>query len=123
MHIGVIGTGYVGLVVGSCLAETGNSVFCVDSDSTKIDRLLKGELPIYEPGLEEMVPRNIVEDRLRFTTDLPAAVRASEVIFIAVGTPQDKDGSADLRYVLDVATAIGKAMGEVDHNFLESANV
>jgi UDPglucose 6-dehydrogenase len=110
LRIGVIGTGYVGLVVGGCLAETGNSVVCVDNDHDKIAGLLRGELPIYEPGLDEMVPRNVAEERLRFTTDLGGAVRESEVIFIAVGTPQDRDGSADLRYVLEVAAAVGKAM-------------
>ncbi len=110
MNIGVVGTGYVGLVVGACLAENGNSVICVDNDETKVDSLKRGEIPIYEPGLAEMVPRNVAEDRLKFTTDLAAAVRASEVIFIAVGTPQDEDGSADLRHVLEVARGIGRAM-------------
>jgi UDPglucose 6-dehydrogenase len=110
VNIGVVGTGYVGLVVGACLAENGNSVLCVDSDGSKVARLLKGEIPIYEPGLTEMVPRNVAEDRLEFTTDLDAAVKRSEVIFIAVGTPQDEDGSADLTHVLEVARGIGRAM-------------
>jgi UDPglucose 6-dehydrogenase len=110
LNIGVVGTGYVGLVVGACLAENGNSVVCVDNDLTKVERLGAGEVPIYEPGLNEMVPRNVGEERLRFTTDLDGAVRASDVIFIAVGTPQDEDGSADLSHVLDVARAIGRAM-------------
>jgi UDPglucose 6-dehydrogenase len=110
MKIGVIGTGYVGLVVGACLAENGNAVVCVDSDGAKVARLRRGEIPIYEPGLNEMVPRNVAEDRLRFTVDLPAAVQASDVIFIAVGTPQDEDGSADLTHVLEVAGGIGRAM-------------
>jgi UDPglucose 6-dehydrogenase len=110
LNIGVIGTGYVGLVVGVCLAENGNSVVCVDSDAEKVDRLRRGEVPIYEPGLDEMVPRNVAEERLRFTTDLTGAVRSSEVIFIAVGTPQDEDGSADLTHVLEVARDIGRAM-------------
>lgn len=110
MKIGVVGTGYVGLVVGACLAENGNSVVCVDNDPAKIDALKRGELPIYEPGLEEMVPRNEAEERLRFTTDLPGAVRESDILFIAVGTPQDEDGSADLTHVLDVARGIGQAM-------------
>lgn len=110
MDIGVVGTGYVGLVVGACLAETGNSVRCVDSDEAKIQKLRGGELPIYEPGLEEIVLRNVTEERLQFTSDLEDAVRRSLVIFIAVGTPQDEDGSADLRHVLDVAHGIGKAM-------------
>jgi UDPglucose 6-dehydrogenase len=110
LKIGVIGTGYVGLVVGTCLAETGNSVVCVDKDAAKIASLERGEIPIYEPGLNDLIPKNIAEERLRFTTDLALAVRESEVIFIAVGTPQDEDGSADLRQVLAVTEAIGKAM-------------
>ncbi len=110
LNIGVVGTGYVGLVVGACLAENGNSVVCVDADAAKVDRIRTGEIPIYEPGLNEMVPRNVAEDRLRFSTDLDEAVRRSEVIFIAVGTPQDEDGSADLTHVLDVARGIGRAM-------------
>jgi UDPglucose 6-dehydrogenase len=110
LKIAVVGTGYVGLVVGACLAENGNSVICVDSDGEKISRLCAGEIPIYEPGLNEMVPRNVAEDRLRFTTDLSVAVRESEVVFIAVGTPQDEDGSADLSHVLEVARGIGLAM-------------
>jgi UDPglucose 6-dehydrogenase len=110
LKIGVVGTGYVGLVVGACLAETGNTVVCVDNNQAKIDALRRGEIPIYEPGLNEMIPRNVAEDRLRFTTDLAEAVRSSEVLFIAVGTPQDEDGSADLTYVLQVAEGIAKAM-------------
>jgi UDPglucose 6-dehydrogenase len=110
LKIGVVGTGYVGLVVGACLAETGNTVVCVDNNEAKIDALRRGEIPIYEPGLNEMIPRNVAEDRLRFTTDLAEAVRTSEVLFIAVGTPQDEDGSADLTYVLQVAEGIAKAM-------------
>jgi UDPglucose 6-dehydrogenase len=110
VNIGVVGTGYVGLVVGACLAENGNSVVCVDNDEAKVASLKRGEIPIYEPGLAEMVPRNVAAERLVFSTDLAGAVRASEVIFIAVGTPQDEDGSADLRHVLDVARGIGKAM-------------
>jgi UDPglucose 6-dehydrogenase len=110
LKIGVVGTGYVGLVVGACLAENGNTVVCVDNDQAKVDSLRRGEIPIYEPGLNEMIPRNVTEDRLRFTTDLPEAVRSSEVLFIAVGTPQDEDGSADLTYVLQVAEGIAKAM-------------
>jgi UDPglucose 6-dehydrogenase len=110
LRIGVVGTGYVGLVVGACLAENGNSVLCVDNDEAKVAALRRGEIPIYEPGLGEMIPRNVQEERLRFTTDLTAAVRESEILFIAVGTPQDEDGSADLRHVLAVAEGIGKAM-------------
>jgi UDPglucose 6-dehydrogenase len=110
LNIGVVGTGYVGLVVGACLAENGNTVTCVDIDEGKVAALKRGEIPIYEPGLAEMVPRNVAEDRLKFTTDLAAAVRSSEVIFIAVGTPQGEDGSADLRHVLEVARGIARAM-------------
>jgi UDPglucose 6-dehydrogenase len=110
VQIGVVGTGYVGLVVGACLAENGNFVVCVDNDAGKVERLRKGEIPIYEPGLNELVPRNVTEERLRFTTDLVEAVRQSEVIFIAVGTPENEDGSADLKHVLDVARDIGQAM-------------
>jgi UDPglucose 6-dehydrogenase len=110
VYIGVIGTGYVGLVVGACLAENGNFVVCVDNNADKVDRLRRGEIPIYEPGLNELLPRNVAEERLRFTTDLAEAVRTSEVLFIAVGTPQDEDGSADLTHVLEVARDIGRAM-------------
>jgi UDPglucose 6-dehydrogenase len=112
MHVAVIGSGYVGLVAGACLAETGNDVICVDKDADKIARLQRNEIPIYEPGLEPMVQRNQAEGRLTFTTDLPEAVRASRVVFIAVGTPPGEDGSADLRHVLGVAGEIGRAMNE-----------
>jgi len=95
MKIAVVGTGYVGLVLGACLAENGNTVTCVDKDRSKIDLLEAGHMPIYEPGLEELVRRNRHEERLGFTTDLPGAVRATTIIFIAVGTPQGEDGSAD----------------------------
>ena len=110
MKIAVIGTGYVGLVAGACLAEGGNDVVCVDKDAAKVRLLQRGRVPIYEPGLEELLRRNRRERRLRFTTALPRAVRDSEVVFIAVGTPQAEDGSADLGHVLDVARAVGKAM-------------
>jgi UDPglucose 6-dehydrogenase len=109
LKIAIVGTGYVGLVVGACLAETGNDVACVDADADKVERLRRGEIPIYEPGLEEMVPRNVAEERLHFTTELAPAVRASEIVFIAVGTPQDEDGSADLRHVLQVAEDVARA--------------
>ena len=110
MKIAVIGTGYVGLVAGACLAETGNDVICADIDAAKIARLNRGEVPIYEPGLEPLIESNLTAGRLRFTTDVPAAVKASEVVFIAVGTPPDEDGSADLSHVLAVARTIGKSM-------------
>jgi UDPglucose 6-dehydrogenase len=110
MKIGVVGTGYVGLVVGACLAENGSSVTCVDNNADKVAALRRGEIPIYEPGLEEMIPRNVGEERLRFTTDLNGAVQDSEILFIAVGTPQDEDGSADLSHVMAVAEAIARAM-------------
>lgn len=110
MNLAIVGSGYVGLVAGACLAETGNTVWCVDNDAGKIERLKANDIPIYEPGLEPMVRRNQSEGRLRFTTDLPAAVHAAKVIFIAVGTPPGEDGSADLQHVLDVAHAIGRAM-------------
>jgi UDPglucose 6-dehydrogenase len=100
----------VGLVAGACLAETGNDVICADIDAGKIARLNRGEIPIYEPGLEPLIENNLAAGRLRFTTDVPAAVRASDVIFIAVGTPPDEDGSADLSHVLAVARTIGKSM-------------
>ncbi len=110
MKIAVIGTGYVGLVAGACLSETGNDVICADIDAGKVARLNKGEVPIYEPGLEPLIESNLAAGRLHFTTDVPAAVRASDVIFIAVGTPPDEDGSADLRHVLAVAKTIGQSM-------------
>jgi UDPglucose 6-dehydrogenase len=110
MRVGVIGTGYVGLVAGACLAETGNDVVCGDVDAAKVGALTDGKIPIYEPGLEPLVERNVAAGRLRFTTDIPQVTRDSEIIFIAVGTPPDEDGSADLRHVLDVAEVIGDSM-------------
>ena len=110
MKIAVVGTGYVGLVLGACLAENGNTVACVDKDADKVATLRAGRIPLYEPGLEEMVRRNHADERLSFTTDLATAVRSSEVVFIAVGTPQGEDGSADLTHVLDVARAVGRAI-------------
>ena len=112
MKISVVGTGYVGLVVSACLAENGNDVIAVDIDEDKIDRLRRGELPIYEPGLAELVKRNVDEERLSFTTDFDDAVRQSKLLFIAVGTPADEDGSADMSHVLSVAEGIGRVMGE-----------
>ena len=110
MKISVIGTGYVGLVTGTCLAESGNDVICMDIDEGKIELLNSGEVPIYEPGLEELVKRNTAHKRLLFTTDMAAAVKSSDLIFIAVGTPPGEDGSADLKYVLGAAKEIGKHM-------------
>ena len=110
MQISVVGTGYVGLVVGACLAETGNSVWCADVDEKKIGGLKQNVIPIYEPGLDALVERNQKAGRLNFTTDVADSIRRSEVVFIAVGTPPDEDGSADLRYVLDVADTIGRGM-------------
>ena len=110
MKIGVVGTGYVGLVVGACLAENGNTVICVDKDADKIATLKGGDIPIYEPGLEELISRNVAEERLSFSTDLADAVRRNDILFVAVGTPQDEDGSADLSHVLEVAREIGRAM-------------
>ncbi|MBK8066963.1 MAG: UDP-glucose/GDP-mannose dehydrogenase family protein [Rhodanobacteraceae bacterium] len=107
MQVAIFGTGYVGLVTGACLAEAGNQVICVDVDAGKIERLNRGEIPIYEPGLEDLVERNRQSGHLRFTTDAAVAVAHGEVIFIAVGTPPDEDGSADLRYVLAVAKTVG----------------
>jgi UDPglucose 6-dehydrogenase len=112
MHVAVIGSGYVGLVAGACLAETGNDVTCVDVDAEKIARLQRNEIPIYEPGLEPMVKRNQEEGRLTFTTDIGSAIRGSRVIFIAVGTPPGEDGSADLKHVLAVAGEVGRHMNE-----------
>ena len=110
MNITVIGTGYVGLVVGACLAETGNPVICADVDQEKIDGLKQNVLPIYEPGLDDYVERNQSQGRLVFTTDVASAIGSADVVFIAVGTPPDEDGSADLRHVLAVAEQIGRHM-------------
>jgi len=110
MKIAIVGTGYVGLVTGTCFAEMGTDVYCVDVDTQKIENLKKGIIPIYEPGLEEMVKRNYQADRLHFTTELKDCLNEVEVLFSAVGTPPDEDGSADLKYVLDVARTIGRYM-------------
>jgi UDPglucose 6-dehydrogenase len=108
VKVAVVGTGYVGLVVGACLAETGNDVVCADVDASKIDALKQNRLPIYEPGLEPLVSRNQREGRLQFVTDVAGAVERSDIVFIAVGTPPDEDGSADLKHVLAVARTIGQ---------------
>jgi len=110
MKITVIGTGYVGLVAGACLADMGNDVICIDNNKDKVEQLKQGIIPIYEPGLEELVKSNTVEERLTFSTDLKSAVEVSDVCFIAVGTPQGEDGSCDLQYVLGVAKEIAQAM-------------
>ena len=108
MKLTIFGTGYVGLVTGACLAEMGNHVVCVDIDEGKVDRLNRGEIPIFEPGLEPIVRRNHANGQLEFTTDASSAIAHAQIIFIAVGTPPDEDGSADLQYVLGVAKSIGR---------------
>jgi len=110
MRVAVIGTGYVGLVAGTCFAESGNTVTCVDIDEKKIRRLKDGDVPIYEPGLEELLRRNLHDERLRFTTRYEDAIPSAEVVFIAVGTPSGEEGSADLRYVLEAARGIARHM-------------
>ncbi|MDR1171602.1 MAG: UDP-glucose/GDP-mannose dehydrogenase family protein, partial [Bacteroidales bacterium] len=112
MNIAIVGTGYVGLVTGTCFAEAGSDVTCIDVDKQKIDNLNKGVIPIYEPGLEEMVHKNVQVGRLHFGTDLAACLNDVEVVFSAVGTPPDEDGSADLKYVLEVARIIGASMNK-----------
>ncbi|MGI8598395.1 MAG: UDP-glucose dehydrogenase family protein [Chitinophagaceae bacterium] len=110
MKITVVGTGYVGLVSGTCFAETGNTVICVDIDQQKVNKLIAGEITIFEPGLEKLFQRNIKEDRLNFTTDLAEGIKDAEIIFLALPTPPGEDGSADLKYVLGVAEEIGKIL-------------
>lgn len=108
MNIAIVGTGYVGLVSGACFSEMGIDVTCVDIDENKIAKLLNGEMPIYEPGLDDLVARNVKADRLHFTTDLTSCLDKVEIVFSAVGTPPDEDGSADLKYVLEVARTVGR---------------
>lgn len=108
MNIAIVGTGYVGLVSGTCFADTGAVVTCVDVDAAKIERLKNGDIPIYEPGLDELVLKNVKAGRLKFTTDLASVLNEQEIVFSAVGTPPDEDGSADLKYVLQVAKTIGE---------------
>jgi UDPglucose 6-dehydrogenase len=112
MNIAIVGTGYVGLVSGTCFAETGVNVVCVDVDEKKIERLEKGDIPIYEPGLDEMVRKNVAAGRLKFTTDLASVLNDQDMVFSAVGTPPDEDGSADLKYVLQVARTIGQNLNK-----------
>ena len=107
MKIAVVGTGYVGLVTGTCFAETGNDVICVDIDKAKVDKMRNGEVPIYEPHLDVLFERNIKADRLRFTTDLEEAIKEAQIIFLALPTPPGEDGSADLSYILGVADQLG----------------
>ena len=112
MKIAVIGTGYVGLVTGTCFAETGNEVTCIDIDQRKVDKLSRGEITIYEPGLEKIFLRNLKEQRLRFTSDLKAGIKDAKILFLALPTPPGEDGSADLKYVLGVAKDLGKIIEE-----------
>ena len=112
MNITIVGTGYVGLVSGTCFAELGSNVTCIDVNQEKIENLKKGIIPIYEPGIESMIGKNVNAGRLHFDTKLENVVNESEIIFIAVGTPSDEDGSADLKYVIDVARAIGKSINK-----------
>ena len=112
MEITVVGTGYVGLVVGTCLSETGNRVTCADVDAGKVERLSRGEVPIHEPGLDRLVTRNLEEGRLSFTTDVAGSASGADLVFIAVGTPPDEDGSADLSHVLEVARTVAPALEE-----------
>ncbi|RYY19740.1 MAG: UDP-glucose/GDP-mannose dehydrogenase family protein, partial [Chitinophagaceae bacterium] len=110
MKIAVIGTGYVGLVTGTCFAETGNDVTCIDIDKAKVEKLSNGQITIYEPGLEKLFLRNVREERLRFTTNLADGIRDAEIIFLALPTPPGEDGSADLKYILGVADDLGKLL-------------
>ena len=112
MKIAVVGTGYVGLVSGTCFAETGNHVTCIDIDKTKVDKLSKGEITIYEPGLEKIFLRNLKDNRLTFTTDLAEGVKDAKVVFLALPTPPGENGSADLKYVLGVAKDLGSILTE-----------
>ncbi len=123
MRITVIGSGYVGLVAGACLADVGNRVTCADIDQSKVDSLTKGEVPFYEPRLPELVSRNIEAGRLKFTTDVETACRSGAVIFIAVGTPQGDDGSAELRYVENVAQTIGQSLSEGENMLVEGHKI
>src|ERR1700760_1930787 len=110
MKIAVIGTGYVGLVSGTCFAETGNDVCCVDIDAKKVESLTNGQITIYEPGLEKLFLRNLKEERLKFTTNLEEGIKGAQIIFLALPTPPGEDGSADLSYVLGVSAQLGRIM-------------
>ena len=110
MKIAVVGTGYVGLVTGTCFAETGNKVTCVDIDQSKVEKLSNGEITIYEPGLEKIFLRNLKEGRLKFTTSLEEGIREADIIFLALPTPPGADGAADLKYILSVSDHLGKIL-------------
>jgi UDPglucose 6-dehydrogenase len=112
MKIAVVGTGYVGLVTGTCFAETGNTVICVDIDRTKVEKLASGKITIYEPGLELLFERNLKQERLSFTTNLEEGIRDAKIIFLALPTPPGEDGSADLKYILGVAEDLGPLLKE-----------
>ena len=112
MKIAVVGTGYVGLVTGTCFAETGNEVTCIDIDQRKVEKLAAGEITIYEPGLEKIFLRNLKEERLHFTTDLKLGIKDAKIIFLALPTPPGEDGSAHLKYVLGVAKDLGKMLDQ-----------
>src|SRR6185295_19390037 len=118
MKIAGVGTGYVGLVTGTCFAETGNTVTCVDIDQSKVTKLTNGEITIYEPGLEKLFLRNLKEERLHFTTDLTGGVQDAAIIFLALPTPPGEDGSADLKYVLGVAGDLGKILRPDDYKVI-----
>ena len=110
MNISIFGTGYVGLVTGACLAEVGHDVYCVDVDKDKIDLLSSGQIPIYEPGLQDLVQSNLLAQRIHFSTDTEEAIKHAEVLMLTVGTPTDEDGSADLQHIITVAKTIAETM-------------
>ena len=122
MKVVIVGTGYVGLVTGTCFAETGNKVTCVDIDKAKVEKLSAGQITIYEPGLEKIFLRNIKEGRLTFTTELETAIEGAEIIFLALPTPPGADGSADLKYVLGVADHLGKILNKAYESII-SGNI
>jgi UDPglucose 6-dehydrogenase len=123
MRVTVIGSGYVGLVVGACLADSGNDVVCADVDARKVEKLLQGVVPFFEPGLDAIVKRNLEEGRLTFTTEVEQAIRRGGVVFIAVGTPQGDDGSAEMRFVDQVAETIGRTLATGENVLVEGIKV
>ena len=123
MRVTVIGSGYVGLVVGACLADSGNDVVCADVDARKVEKLLQGVVPFFEPGLDTIVKRNLEEGRLNFTTDVEAAIRRGAIIFIAVGTPQGDDGSAEMRFVDQVADTSGRTLAAGENVFVDGLKI